>query len=57
MELFSDFSNAYLKGEELEANLTIFIEEEYEKLSNDIKNNGVLLRESLLTIMYKYLNK
>lgn len=58
MELFGDFfSNVHLKGEELEANLTIFIAEEYKKLSNDIKNNGVLLRESLLTIMNKYLNK
>lgn len=57
MEQFGDFSNVHLKGEELESNLTMFIEEEYEKLSNDIKNNGVLLRESLLTIMNKYLNK
>ena len=57
MALFGDFSNVHLKGQELEENLTIFITEEYEKLSKDIKNNGVLLRESLLTIMNKYLNK
>lgn len=57
MEQLGDFSNVHLKGEELESNLTMFIEEEYEKLSTDIKNNGVLLRESLLTIMNKYLNK
>lgn len=57
MLLLEDITNVYLKGQELEENLTKYIEEEYEKLSNDIKNNGVLLRESLLAIKDKYLNK
>ncbi len=56
MELFGDFSNVHLKGQELEENLTKYIEEEYETLSEDIKNNGVLLRESLLEIAKKLEN-
>ena len=32
-----------------------YIHEEYSKLSDDIKNNGVLLREELLRIAKKYL--